>query len=356
MRDYILECDAATGATYVAGKDGRLYPEARVAAAAEAAAPDDDDALALLVAVDFGRHADGAARTASEARAAIEAWRLAWLRGEFDRLDAVDDARCDRRASTVISPAHPAVTAQYGSRRARRRATSSRCSTRRSRRPPGERAAMRWASQPAKRDPDGGGLFAIGKSDPSTVRVRRRSARWSRPRRRGRPRDRPALDRRRPGARPPRRAAVAGGVGAGEQKRARRGGLARRGRHVQGRKRAWGVVQAARRRWREAFESPRRAMGQGGGSLEVWSTFQPSGVRPARPRTPRGRRRASRWLPAAEHDRAVGAQRLDAGDLGSRACPSSMDRCRTGRGTCRRSRPAVADVAAGREHQPGERW
>ena len=113
MRDYILECDAATGATYVAGKDGRLYPEARVAAAA-AAAPDDDDALALLVAVDFGRHADGAARTASEARAAIEAWRLAWLRGEFDRLDAVDDARCDRRASTVISPAHPAVTAQYG--------------------------------------------------------------------------------------------------------------------------------------------------------------------------------------------------------------------------------------------------
>ena len=33
MRDYILECDAATGTTYVAGKDGRLYPDAQVAAA-----------------------------------------------------------------------------------------------------------------------------------------------------------------------------------------------------------------------------------------------------------------------------------------------------------------------------------
>lgn len=113
MRDYILECDAATGATYVAGKDGRLFLEAQVAAA-EAAAGEDDEALALLVAVDFGRHGDGTARSASETRAAIEAWRQAWLRGEFDRLDAVADARCDRRASTVISPVHAAVTAQYG--------------------------------------------------------------------------------------------------------------------------------------------------------------------------------------------------------------------------------------------------
>lgn len=113
MRDYILECDAVTGTTYVAGKDGRLYPEAQIAAA-EAAAVDDDAALALLAAVDFGRHADGAARTADETSAAIARWRQAWLRGEFDRLDAVADARCDRRASTVISPAHAAVTAQYG--------------------------------------------------------------------------------------------------------------------------------------------------------------------------------------------------------------------------------------------------
>ncbi|MBL8625004.1 MAG: hypothetical protein JNK64_27085 [Myxococcales bacterium] len=113
MRDYILECDAATGATYVAGKDGRLYAEPRVAAA-EVAAPDDDDAQALLIEVDFGRHADGEARTPSETHAAIEAWRQAWARGVFDRLDAVDAARCDRRASVVISPAHPAVTARYG--------------------------------------------------------------------------------------------------------------------------------------------------------------------------------------------------------------------------------------------------
>ncbi len=113
MRDYILECDAATGATYVAGKDGRLYLEAQVTAA-EAADDDDDGARALLAAVDFGRHADGTSRTASETQAALDAWRQAWLRGEFDRLDAVAAARCDRRVSTVISPADPAVVAQYG--------------------------------------------------------------------------------------------------------------------------------------------------------------------------------------------------------------------------------------------------
>ena len=112
MRDYILESDAATGATYVAGKDGRLYLDAQVAAAE--AAIDDPAAAALLAAVDFGRHADGTARSASETSAAIAAWRAAWLRGEFDRLDAVDATRCDRRTSTVISPADPAVVAQYG--------------------------------------------------------------------------------------------------------------------------------------------------------------------------------------------------------------------------------------------------
>ena len=79
MRDYILECDAATGTTYVAGKDGRLYPDAQVAAAE--AAIDDPAAAALLAAVDFGRHADGTARSASETSAAIAAWRAAGIAG-----------------------------------------------------------------------------------------------------------------------------------------------------------------------------------------------------------------------------------------------------------------------------------
>ncbi|MBK9035107.1 MAG: hypothetical protein IPL61_28230 [Myxococcales bacterium] len=113
MRDYILECDAVTGATYVAGKDGRLYADAQVAAAEEAAS-DEPSALALLAAVDFGRHADGTPRSEDESRAAIEAWRQAWLRGEFDRLDTIDAVRCDRRTSTVISPGDPEVVAQYG--------------------------------------------------------------------------------------------------------------------------------------------------------------------------------------------------------------------------------------------------
>lgn len=113
MRDYILECDAVTGVTYVAGKDGRLYAEATIAAA-EAAAVDDPGALTLLAAVDFGRHADGTPRTEAETGAALEAWHRAWLRGEFDRLDAIDVSRCDRRTSTVISPGDPAVVAQYG--------------------------------------------------------------------------------------------------------------------------------------------------------------------------------------------------------------------------------------------------
>ena len=143
MRDYILECDAATGATYVAGKDGRLYPEARVVASApgDAAARGElialaealgrprelvailGDALAALrkaatpaaevhaMAVDLARRVAGDPQTASGAE---KAWMTVL------GLDATDGEAYAALATSVATPtARRAPRARPG-RRSRR--------------------------------------------------------------------------------------------------------------------------------------------------------------------------------------------------------------------------------------------
>lgn len=93
----MLEMDVASGATYLRGKDGRLYRQRDAAELEDRARRGDAAARAALVAVDFGVDADGAAVSREVADAAMRANNDAWSRGDFDELRALGELAPPRK-------------------------------------------------------------------------------------------------------------------------------------------------------------------------------------------------------------------------------------------------------------------
>ena len=86
--DLILahEIDAVNGIRYVCGKDGRLYRPHEVGTVQARSDRGDLVARAALIVVDFGVDATGADISDDDADRALQAYRAAWERGDFDHL------------------------------------------------------------------------------------------------------------------------------------------------------------------------------------------------------------------------------------------------------------------------------
>ena len=87
----MIELDAATGASFVRGKDGRLYRRRDVMALEDRARAGDPTAQAALAAVDFGVDERGAPVDREATDAALRANQAAWERGDFDELREIGE-------------------------------------------------------------------------------------------------------------------------------------------------------------------------------------------------------------------------------------------------------------------------